>query len=177
MDHCIPTSLETKEIPLTQSKTAIIDASSYDFLMQWKWCAASRRGTFYAIANIPESDGSRFSQLMHRLIMGNPEYSFVDHIDGNGLNNCRNNLRLATPLENARNRGPYSKQTTSVFKGVSWSKEKEKWQASIRVPGRKIFLGRFDSEIEAALAYDNAARIYHSDFAFLNSERIGLTRK
>jgi hypothetical protein len=110
--------------------------------------------------------------LLHRLIMAPDRSMVVDHIDGDALNNSRVNLRVCTNGENMRNR--HSACGTSRFKGVYRSKGR--WCAAIRIDGRKIHLGLFVSETLAARAYDQAAPIYHGEFAHTNKD-MGLYRK
>lgn len=105
---------------------------------------------------------------LHRDIMGNPEGMVVDHINGNTLDNRRYNLRVCSVTENVRNSAPQA--GTSRFKGVHWDKEKNKWYAGIKFERKQVFLGRFSSEEEAALAYDNAAKSFFGAYARLNLE-------
>lgn len=108
---------------------------------------------------------------MHRVIIEAPDEMFVDHINHNGLDNRRSNLRLATRSENTQNRRKISTKTRSRYKGLSLHKERRKgWSARIRVKGKSKFLGFFADEIEAGKAYDRAARKYHGEFAVLNFE-------
>jgi len=104
---------------------------------------------------------------MHRYLMNFPRGLVIDHIDGNGLNNCKANLRLCTQAENARN-VPARPGTTSKYKGVHKIKESNTWRAAISVNHKRKHLGVFDDEIEAAKAYDSVARKYHGEFAYLN---------
>jgi len=102
---------------------------------------------------------------MHRVIL--PDAEEVDHINGNGLDNRRANLRPATGIENRRNRRR-SRKNTSGYAGVSWDKVNRKWYAYITADGRMRALGRFDTAEEAALARDRAALELHGEFARLN---------
>lgn len=103
---------------------------------------------------------------MHRQIAGDPPGLVVDHSDGNGLNNQKYNLRNCTQQKNTFNRPATGK--TSSFKGVS--AKGEKWIAQITVDGKTKYLGAFDSEIDAALAYDKEAWKLHGEFALTNFE-------
>lgn len=138
---------------------AMVDDEDFEWLNQWSWQSAKGRNTFYVRGRI---NGEMTS--MHRTIMklskGDP--LFVDHIDLNGLNNQRENLRIVTHSQNARNRRAWGK---SSYLGVSYQ---HPWTAGISVDGRTIKLGRFATEIEAAQAYNEAAIKYHGEFARLN---------
>jgi len=94
---------------------------------------------------------------------------FVDHINHNGLDNRKANLRPATRAQNGRNRTKFKNRIYgSKFKGVTWNRKYKCWQAQIQVNGKSTALGRFTDEITAAKAYDRAAKKYHKDFASLN---------
>ena len=139
----------------------LIDDEDYVFLSKYYW--TSDKNLSITTRGI---DG-KHKQLC-RLITGAPEHLEVDHIDGNRLNNQRNNLRICNSGENKRNRG-YRKDNKSGFKGVSWHKQRKKWIARIKVPnGKYKHLGLFQDKLSAAKAYNESAKIYHKDFAWLN---------
>ena len=96
-----------------------------------------------------------------------PEQTEIDHKDNNPLNNKRDNLRWCTSIQNNMNRGT-SSTSTSSFKGVVWHKNKNKWQAQITIERKYYFLGNFTNELEAAYAYNEAAKQFHGEFAKLN---------
>jgi hypothetical protein len=100
--------------------------------------------------------------------MNPPPHLLVDHRNNNSLDNRRANLRLATHAENCYNRPKIRTKTSSRYIGVYFEKSTGKWTAKIRVNGKRLWLGRFNSELEAALAYDAAARKYHGEFARTN---------
>lgn len=100
-----------------------------------------------------------------------PKGMVVDHINHNGLDNRKANLRIATFSENRRN-SRKAKDTSSKYKGVSWHKNNKKWHAGININGRRKHLGSFDDEIQAAKAYDEVARKYHGEFSSLNFEEV-----
>jgi len=118
-------------------------------------------GHWYAASRIKKN-----ILLLHRILMGAKKDEHVDHMNGNSLDNRYCNLRLCTPGENNCNRP--GRKGTSKFKGVSWHKQGHKWQASIAKDRRSYGLGLFNSEQDAAMAYNVAALQLHGQFAFLN---------
>lgn len=156
----------TKEIPLTQGKVAIVDDDVYEWAVQWKWCAHHNRHSFYARRS-KKTGRSNKVILLHREIMNAPTGIQVDHKNGDGLDCRRNNLRLATNTENGQN-SRRRLDNRSGYKGVSWHKVVSRWRARIKVDGVEIRLGYYDTPEEAALAYDEAARKYHGEFARTN---------
>ena len=92
---------------------------------------------------------------------------FVDHIDHNGLNNQKYNLRIATHSQNCQNRRP-CKNSSSKYRGVCWHKKNKKWTAHIKIDKKTIYLGIFESEEDAAMAYDAKAKELHGEWTYLN---------
>ena len=158
-----------KEIQLTQGKTALVDDEDYEELNKYKWFVCKCGPHFYASREGKMVNRKRFPMIrMHREIMKPPEGLKVDHINMDTLNNQRDNLRLCTHQQNLRNRKS-CKGSTSRFKGVCWDKSRTKWMATIKVDvGQQKYLGRHDSEVVAARAYNNAAINLFGDFARLN---------
>jgi hypothetical protein len=150
-----------RRIPLTRGRFALVDAADYYRLVKLNWYASSNGVTFYACGKVT---GKRIK--MHRFIMAAPDHLMVDHIDRNGLNNCRSNLRLCTPAQNCCNTA--SRKGTSKYKGVGKGKNEKKWRAQINSNKKICHIGCFSEEIDAAKAYDKKARQLHGQFACLN---------
>jgi hypothetical protein len=146
-----------KEISLTQGKVALVDDEDFDRLNKFKWFAHKRHGIFYAgrqvtVVYIPETKYCKQKIVhMHRLIMEVPSDKMIDHIDGEGLNNQKSNLRAVTNRQNLQNL--HRRKKTSRFPGVSWQINDKKWQSGICINRIHHYLGEFSSEEEAFAMY------------------------
>lgn len=162
----------SKQITLTQGKFTIVDDEDFEWLNQWKWCANKIHNIWYAIRGLIHSEkianGKHICILMHRQIMNCPKGFEIDHQDHNGLNNQKSNLRICTRNQNQHNQKIQTRIKSSQFKGVYWDKSTKRWPAQIKYNSKRIHLGGFGSEIEAAKAYDKAAKRLFGEFARLN---------
>lgn len=167
-EDCLPVPSDEPGVmlvPLTKGLFAKIDAADYDLVAKYVWCAEAvqrRAGGYYAAT---KSNG--YYVGMHRLIAGTPDGMVTDHRNGDTLDNRRANLRHATGSQNNCNRRGRA-GASSQFVGVRWNKESRRWRAAIQLNGRQKQIGVFTDEIEAAKAYDAAARVLHGEFARLN---------
>ena len=155
-----------KQIPLTQGKFAIVDDEDFDILEKHKWSYRKMGNCEYAETRI-RVNGKQQTIMMHRMILDFPKNKFVDHVDMNGLNNQRSNIRVCNRSQNGMNRKVF-KNNKSGFKGVMKDKERGLWKSRIYFNKVAIFLGRFSDIVEAAKAYDAAAKRLFGDFARLN---------
>lgn len=154
----------TIEIQLTKNQVCYVDSVDAEQSL-CNWIALTSRGTWYALRNYMEKP-----LLLHRVIaskmldreLGHDE--FIDHIDGDTLNNRRANLRIVTHSQNCMNRKVTS-ANTSGYKGV-WNRG-NRWYAGIKIQGKRIHLGSFDTAEEAYAAYCEAAQEIHGEFARL----------
>jgi hypothetical protein len=150
-----------RPIPLTRGEFALVDARDYYRLTKYNWHVNVNGNTIYATR---KERGK--SVMMHRVIMDAPDHLSVDHIDHNGLNNRRSNLRLCTHAQNACNK--LSRYGASRFKGVYWNKIRKKWVVTIQHNNKIYHIGYFEDQIAAAKAYDKKAAELHGEFACLN---------
>jgi hypothetical protein len=154
-----------REIPLGRGKVALVDDEDFDHLNAFRWNA----GGGYARRLDWNGVGQKLNAiLMHRVVMDARPGQEVDHINGNGLDNRKANLRLCSHLQNSRNRKKQvltqGRRSSSAYKGV-YRRSSGKWAASIRIDQRQVYLGTFATEVDAAVAYAKAAREHHGDFA------------
>jgi len=155
-------------VPLTKGYEAIVDVADLPIVGAFNWHASvktandGQAGNVYARRKVAGSKGV-FALSMHREILGDPAGVQIDHHDGNGLNNTRANLRLATQAENARN-ARRSRSNTSGLKGVTWHKGARKWMAQISVNGSQKYLGCYATLALAHAAYCSASAELHGHF-------------
>lgn len=157
-----------REIKLTKGKVTIVNNADYYWLNRWKWHAVvCGRDNYYARRTV-RLDGKNHYIYMHRLIMGMAEGDgkMVDHINHNGLDNRKSNLRLCNRSQNQHN--SKARKGTSKYKGVCWRRDEKKWEAKIWYKNKKYHLGYFFNEIDATKAYDKKAKELHKEFACLN---------
>ena len=156
-----------REIQLTQGKVALVDDADFEWLNQWKWHARFDNGNWYA-ERCERQSGREIRIPMQRQILNTPTGKMSDHRDGNGLNNQRHNLRACSHSENLHNQKLQTRCKSSRFKGVYWVETRKKWRAGLKFETRPIFLGHFNSEVDAAVAYNKGAVQYFGEFARLN---------
>lgn len=162
-----------KQIELTKGKFCIVDDDDFEKFGHKAWFCSS---CGYAVRTVDVllNDGRKRKsrEILHRLILNVPKGKQTDHINGNKLDNRKTNLRIVTKDQNNLNRGPRLR-STSRYKGVCWDNQKKKWMAKIGTSGKTIFLGRFSSQEDAALAYNKAALDIQGDFARINDISLG----
>ena len=149
-------------IPLTMGHHALIDVDSLPLISGFNWYAKKNKTVIYA-ARSQVLNGAKMQILMHREILKTPSNMHTDHIDGNGLNNTRSNLRHVSHDQNMQNRANLS-SNKSGFKGVHWSSSINRWVAQIRYKGKRIYLGVFKSAEDASVAYAKASAKLHGEF-------------
>lgn len=180
MSYNVRSVILMKKIPLTKGMFALVDDEDYESVSRYKWYAYQKAsGTWYAERTETKDDGSKKGIPMHRFIMDVPPGLQVDHVDRDGLNNQRTNLRCASHRQNSQNRKVKNKsEKSSRYHGVNWVAEFHRWQAVICAGendshgrARQIYIGRFHSEEEAARAYDISALKYFGAFAATNFPR------
>lgn len=156
-----------KKIRLKTGESALVDDNDYMFLMQWAWYCDN--GSY--AARTVQAQGVHRSVRMHNILLPQLPGFVVDHKNGNPLDNRKLNLRHVTSEQNSHNsRPPRVRNKTSQFKGVSRNgpSYKKPWQAYFKHNGRRVVVGHFDSEIEAAKAYNTAILKHRGEFAWLN---------
>ena len=153
-----------KKMLLTQGRFALVDDEDFEWLSQWKWSfSGGKKDSGYAVRN-----DNGVIILMHREIKNPPPEKEIDHKDTDKLNNQKYNLRECTKSQNNGNRPRYDKQRPGKYKGCFLKKDKKKWLSQITINKKSKFLGYFDNEIDAAIAYNVAALQIFGEFARVN---------
>jgi hypothetical protein len=156
-----------RRIPLTKGQFTIVDAEDFEKLSGYKWYVIRKGRTFYA--ERADRGGRKKRNIpMHRQILDEPAGKCIDHINHNGLDNRRANLRIVTQEQNNWNNRKYRGNFSSRYKGVSWVKRNGRWLAKIVYKHKNIYIGYFDDEASAAKAYDAKARELFGEYAALN---------
>jgi hypothetical protein len=156
----------SREILLNKGRVTLVDDKDYEWLNKWRWTAIwnKKAKAFYVIRNNGKENKTFY---IHREIMSAEKDFQVDHINHDTLDNRRVNLRIVTRSQNQRN-SVVPCNSTSGFKGVCWDKGARKWRAYINKDRKRFHLGFFDSKVDAAIAYDEAAKIIDPEHALLN---------
>ena len=152
-----------KEIELTQGFIALVDDKDFEKLSKYKWYY--NQG--YACRGININKGKRTKLLMHKIINKTPKGYHTDHINGNMLDNRKENLRTCTASENIMN-SKVSKNNKVGYKGVYWRKDINRWRAKIVFNRKNIHIGHFDNPHDAAKAYNRKATELFGEYAKLN---------
>jgi hypothetical protein len=158
-----------RKLPITKGHFTIVDDDDFERVCIFRWCYY---GDGYAARGYRENGKVRIVRL-HHMIIGNPRPGFlVDHINGNRLDNRKSNLRFVTNQQNIFNSQKrqliISGGNSSKYKGVTWMTDSNKWRNRITLGGREFHLGVFESEQEAALAYNQAAIKFYGEYSKLN---------
>jgi hypothetical protein len=152
-----------KEIILTRGMVANVDDEDYEYLNQWKWQARKSRRDYCAIRRERRGHGRKVTFYMHRIIMNAPEGVMIDHKNHNPLDNRRSNLRYCDYSQNNANR-----RSTGSSKYLGVHLKNGRPVAQIKTNNKVLYLGSYNTEEDAALAYNEAANKYHGEFANLN---------
>ena len=156
---------------MTKGYCALISQQDASFVGQWNWSTLILVGGKLRAVRRTNADGKTY--YMHRELMSPTGSAVVDHINADGIDNRRQNLRVCSNAENVRWQKPQRRKMSSRFKGVSYDRSRRLWQSYVTVDGKRTHLGRFVSEEAAARAYDRGAEARHGEFALTN-KKLGL---
>lgn len=161
------------KLEMNKGLVLIIDTEDYDRIKGYRWCASSNDNRWEVRCTL---NYGRTPISLHRFILNAPKGRLVDHINHNTLDNRKSNLRLCSNLENSRNKQNIKREgSTSIYKGVSVCRSetgKPKYRADINTGSKQLQIGVFDLELDAALAYNEAAIRYHGEFACINDIKV-----
>lgn len=152
------------ELQLSQGKSCWVDSADYALIQDYRWRTLSTKGKFYVIGRKIGSHWRSPNTLLHRFLTGATGAVDVDHIDGNGLNNSRVNMRICSRSLNMCNR-TFQLNSKSKIKGVSWSTRNKGWQAHICLYGKREYLGTYKDKRQAQECYNKRAAILHGEFS------------
>lgn len=155
----------TKKLMLSNKSVALVDNEDFEKVSMYSWYLhkggyAARNGT---------RPGEPHTIFLHHFVTSTGYKYVVDHINGNRLDNRKENLRIVTQQQNCFNRPPNKNKSSSKYKGVYWSKQKNLWLALIKINGKSRHLGYFNTEINAAIAYNENAKVLFGKYAWLNN--------
>lgn len=160
-----------KEIPLTNGGVTLVDDEDYEFLSSMSWHRSTYKGMSYAMRCFwVRGENRRVTYGMHRFLLIGHDGDHIDHIDRDGLNNQKSNLRVATYSQNQFNAG-IRKDNSTGYRGVIYCKRSKRYHAQIQANKRHKFIGSFQTPKEAACAYDKAALQLHGKFARTNFDK------
>lgn len=147
----------------------LLDEADLSAVLEHNWYAVRKGNKIYACTTLYDKNRSskRYKLYMHRYLKGAIKGETVDHVNGDGMDNTRCNLRKCSKAENARN-SELSASNTSGYKGVTWNKNAKKWLAQLKVDRRHVYIGVFTDILDAAKAYNTAALEHFGEFARLN---------
>lgn len=155
-----------KLIPLSRGESAMVDDEDFEKLNQFNWFVDNSINRYASRSRSPSDPGRE--RMMHRFILNPPKEMQIDHIDGDGFNNQKSNLRICTQGNNNKNR--VIQKHSTPFKGVAWHKRNKKFVAYIRVDGKRTYLGSFHNPILAAVVYDLEALEKFGEFSKTNQQ-------
>lgn len=156
-----------KRVQLSQGKFALVDDGDFDSVNRWKWSFQKMPTVDGYAVRVVKENGRYRKIYLHRFLCGFPTGKVIDHVDGDGLNNQRENLRVCVQHENISNQRK-KKNNTSGFKGVSFHRRTGKWAAQITFQRVKRHIGLFPDAQSASDAYDQASKKTHGEFGLPN---------